>query len=227
MDFYRRPLTRSCFIGVCTAAVIGFAVVAEGQIASPLSTSRSTVISAPPFDDRDREPTTATSQTGQQWSSHRPVGFTSYGRRTAMRGQTGHPEMMTGVRTLGEQPAEVLPDSAIIEETVAGRSNARRRRRDDGRHDDGRRRRDAEAVVPHRAMTLAAARHTAACRVPALRGKPWRSSRGAHGFTGPANRGETGSFGFHVGFNWGTPIHFLFRRGLRLQIRLSGRIQQL
>ena len=28
---------------------------------------------------------------------------------------------------------------------------------------------------------------------------------GAQGFTGPANRGETGSFGFNEGFNWGAP----------------------
>ncbi|MBW8883947.1 MAG: hypothetical protein JF612_04045 [Planctomycetia bacterium] len=29
---------------------------------------------------------------------------------------------------------------------------------------------------------------------------------GAQGFTGPANRGGSGSFGFHEGFNWGTPL---------------------
>ena len=29
---------------------------------------------------------------------------------------------------------------------------------------------------------------------------------GTHGFTGPANRGSTGSFGFHEGLNWGTPL---------------------
>ncbi|MBC8356857.1 MAG: hypothetical protein H8E66_33205 [Planctomycetes bacterium] len=29
---------------------------------------------------------------------------------------------------------------------------------------------------------------------------------GVHGFTGPVNRGETGSFGFHEGFNWGAPV---------------------
>src|SRR5262245_53286563 len=29
---------------------------------------------------------------------------------------------------------------------------------------------------------------------------------GVQGFTGPANRGGSGSFGFHEGFNWGTPF---------------------
>lgn len=29
---------------------------------------------------------------------------------------------------------------------------------------------------------------------------------GTQGFTGPANRGETGSFGFHEGVNWGAPL---------------------
>lgn len=29
---------------------------------------------------------------------------------------------------------------------------------------------------------------------------------GVHGFTGPANRGGTGSFGFHEGANWGGPM---------------------
>jgi hypothetical protein len=29
---------------------------------------------------------------------------------------------------------------------------------------------------------------------------------GVQGFTGPANRGASGSFGFHEGFNWGLPI---------------------
>ena len=29
---------------------------------------------------------------------------------------------------------------------------------------------------------------------------------GVQGFTGPANRGGSGSFGFHEGFNWGMPI---------------------
>ena len=38
---------------------------------------------------------------------------------------------------------------------------------------------------------------------------PWENLEllsGVQGFTGPANRGETGSFGFHAGFNWGTPL---------------------
>jgi hypothetical protein len=29
---------------------------------------------------------------------------------------------------------------------------------------------------------------------------------GVHGFTGPLNRGASGSFGFHEGFNWGLPF---------------------
>jgi hypothetical protein len=35
---------------------------------------------------------------------------------------------------------------------------------------------------------------------------------GAHGFTGPPNRGESASFGFHEGVNWGSPLPF-FRPG--------------
>jgi hypothetical protein len=38
---------------------------------------------------------------------------------------------------------------------------------------------------------------------------PWENldlRGGVHGFTGAANRGETGSFGFHYGLNWGTPV---------------------
>jgi hypothetical protein len=31
-------------------------------------------------------------------------------------------------------------------------------------------------------------------------------SGGVQGFTGPANRGGSGSFGFHEGFNWGVPL---------------------
>lgn len=31
-------------------------------------------------------------------------------------------------------------------------------------------------------------------------------SSGVHGFTGPKNRGSSGSFGFHSGFNWGAPV---------------------
>lgn len=44
-------------------------------------------------------------------------------------------------------------------------------------------------------------------------------SAGVHGFTGPANRGGTSSFGFHEGFNWGTPLYLL---GLAGQIGASG-----
>ncbi|MDA1049734.1 MAG: hypothetical protein O3C40_04535 [Planctomycetota bacterium] len=29
---------------------------------------------------------------------------------------------------------------------------------------------------------------------------------GVQGFTGPVNRGQSGSFGFHEGFNWGAPV---------------------
>src|SRR5207244_6764894 len=29
---------------------------------------------------------------------------------------------------------------------------------------------------------------------------------GVQGFTGPVNRGGSGSFGFHEGFNWGMPV---------------------
>lgn len=42
---------------------------------------------------------------------------------------------------------------------------------------------------------------------------------GVHGFTGPANRGGTSSFGFHEGFNWGTPLYLL---GIAGQIGVSG-----
>lgn len=40
-------------------------------------------------------------------------------------------------------------------------------------------------------------------------GLPWHHLEifgGAHGFTGPVNRGQTGSFGFHEGVNWGAPL---------------------
>lgn len=40
---------------------------------------------------------------------------------------------------------------------------------------------------------------------------------GAHGFTGPANRGGAGSFGFHEGFNWGGTFPFT-ARGISAQV---------
>jgi len=46
-------------------------------------------------------------------------------------------------------------------------------------------------------------------------------SAGAHGFTGPVNRGQTASFGFHSGFNWGIPIDLL-GGGLAAQLGLNG-----
>jgi hypothetical protein len=46
---------------------------------------------------------------------------------------------------------------------------------------------------------------------------------GAHGFTGPINRGETGSFGFNEGVNWGAPLPCLFcgELGMQLGIRAT------
>src|SRR5690606_24271870 len=41
---------------------------------------------------------------------------------------------------------------------------------------------------------------------------------GVQGFTGPVNRGSTGSFGFHQGVNWGTPLHALFGDAIAGQI---------
>lgn len=44
------------------------------------------------------------------------------------------------------------------------------------------------------------------CCVPCLRFGYWELFAGAHGFTGPANRGGSGSFGFHEGANAGIPL---------------------
>jgi len=41
---------------------------------------------------------------------------------------------------------------------------------------------------------------------------------GSHGFTGPVNRGETGSFGFHEGLNWSRPLWHLTHGLLTAQI---------
>ena len=41
---------------------------------------------------------------------------------------------------------------------------------------------------------------------------------GAQGFTGPVNRGETGSFGFHEGLNWSRPLWHLTHGLLTAQI---------
>ncbi len=45
---------------------------------------------------------------------------------------------------------------------------------------------------------------------------------GAQGFTGPLNRGETGSFGFHYGVNWGAPVPCLFSEPLGMQVGYRG-----
>ena len=42
---------------------------------------------------------------------------------------------------------------------------------------------------------------------------------GVHGFTNAANRGQTGSFGFHYGMNWGIPI---FNGALGAQVGILG-----
>jgi hypothetical protein len=38
----------------------------------------------------------------------------------------------------------------------------------------------------------------------------WEGFAGVQGFTGPMNRGSTGSFGFHQGLNWGRHLPLLF-----------------
>ncbi|MBP89069.1 MAG: hypothetical protein CMJ64_20530 [Planctomycetaceae bacterium] len=43
---------------------------------------------------------------------------------------------------------------------------------------------------------------------------------GVHGFTGPVNRGESGSFGFHEGINWGAPLP-CFGGALGMQVGLN------
>lgn len=55
-----------------------------------------------------------------------------------------------------------------------------------------------------------------------LPGHPWLGRFeffvGAQGFTGPVNRGETGSFGFHEGLNWSRPLWHLTHGLLTAQI---------
>ena len=45
---------------------------------------------------------------------------------------------------------------------------------------------------------------------------------GAQGFTGPLNRGETGSFGFHYGVNWGVPMPCMRTQPFGLQLGYRG-----
>lgn len=44
---------------------------------------------------------------------------------------------------------------------------------------------------------------------------------GVHGFTGPVNRGETGSFGFHEGFNWGAPVPCFGELGAQIGLQAT------
>lgn len=44
------------------------------------------------------------------------------------------------------------------------------------------------------------------CLLPRPRLEGLEFFGGVQGFTGPANRGGSGSFGFHEGFNWGMPV---------------------
>lgn len=45
---------------------------------------------------------------------------------------------------------------------------------------------------------------------------------GTQGFTGPLNRGETGSFGFHYGVNWGAPVACMPTQPIGVQIGYRG-----
>lgn len=45
---------------------------------------------------------------------------------------------------------------------------------------------------------------------------------GAHGFTAPLNRGETGSFGFHYGGNWGAPVPGFINQPIGMQFGYRG-----
>ena len=45
---------------------------------------------------------------------------------------------------------------------------------------------------------------------------------GVQGFTGPANRGQSGSFGFHEGVNWGSPFPLLFPNVFGVQVGFRG-----
>ncbi|MCA9143214.1 MAG: hypothetical protein H6821_13600 [Planctomycetaceae bacterium] len=44
---------------------------------------------------------------------------------------------------------------------------------------------------------------------------------GVQGFTGPVNRGQTGSFGFHEGFNWGAPVPCFGQLGAQLGLQTT------
>ena len=45
---------------------------------------------------------------------------------------------------------------------------------------------------------------------------------GVQGFTGPLNRGESGSFGFHYGVNWGVPAPCLPSKPIGMQLGYRG-----
>ncbi len=45
---------------------------------------------------------------------------------------------------------------------------------------------------------------------------------GTQGFTGPLNRGATGSFGFHYGANWGVPIPCMMNQPVGIQLGYRG-----
>lgn len=45
---------------------------------------------------------------------------------------------------------------------------------------------------------------------------------GVHGFKGPLNLGQDGSFGFNEGFNWGMPLLFFPQTGLGMQFGAQG-----
>lgn len=44
---------------------------------------------------------------------------------------------------------------------------------------------------------------------------------GVQGFTGPVNRGETASFGFHEGFNWGAPVPCFGAMGAQIGLQAT------
>ncbi len=55
-------------------------------------------------------------------------------------------------------------------------------------------------------------------------GGQWEFAVGTHGFTGPVNRGQTGSFGFHEAVNWGAP--FCLFGASQLGMQFGARITQ-
>ncbi|GIW92740.1 MAG: hypothetical protein KatS3mg110_0781 [Pirellulaceae bacterium] len=75
-----------------------------------------------------------------------------------------------------------------------------------------------EADEPQR-FSEYAPRYGDPCFWPAVAGcgGQWEFFGGTHGFTGPVNRGQTGSFGFHEGVNWGAPFPLLFGGQLGMQ----------